>query len=501
MIIGNYTIKQKLGEGGMATVYLAEHNILKQPVAIKILKEEYVFNENIRKRFLSEAKNMFKMTHPNIIKVTDLIDQEDGVAFVMEYIEGETLKEHLERKGKLTDEEIKKLFVQMLESVSYVHEQNLVHRDIKPSNFMISPKGVVKLLDFGIAKNTDKTSAEYTQTGTMQNMGTPMYMSPEQIKSTKDVTGQSDIYSLGVVLWQIVMGQKPYNTNTSSTFELQSKIVNENLPKTNTNFDEIIEKATSKNLAGRFQNCGQIIASLGAVNKINIPISSQVETMISDNEKTIIADGIQNDLLQLTSRDPNKNTPNPKPLPPKKTNLFLVIGIPVIAFLLIIGVIFFIKSGGGEEAKAYSESSSSSSDVVSVPSVDTTAAAMPDYYKAIQFTNNTSDAIDLAIAYWDSDNASYVARGWQVVQPGSTISFTNINVSEGDQVYWYGKTYYDISSYSGVTSNNQFCLNIDEDFNFPNASDCGDLDKYDFNEITINGNTTTYEIYSRTEKK
>ena len=165
------------------------------------------------------------------------------------------------------------------------------------------------------------------------------------------------------------------------------------------------------------------------------------------------------------------------------------------------GVIFFIKSGGGEEAKAYSESSSSSSDVVSVPSVDTTAAAMPDYYKAIQFTNNTSDAIDLAIAYWDSDNASYVARGWQVVQPGSTISFTNINVSEGDQVYWYGKTYYDISSYSGVTSNNQFCLNIDEDFNFPNASDCGDFDKYDFNEITINGNTTTYEIYSRTEKK
>ena len=173
MIIGNYTIKQKLGEGGMATVYLAEHNILKQPVAIKILKEEYVFNENIRKRFLSEAKNMFKMTHPNIIKVTDLIDQEDGVAFVMEYIEGETLKEYLERKGKLTDEEIKKLFVQMLEAVSYVHEQNLVHRDIKPSNFMISPKGVVKLLDFGIAKNTDKTSAEYTQTGTMQTWEHP----------------------------------------------------------------------------------------------------------------------------------------------------------------------------------------------------------------------------------------------------------------------------------------------------------------------------------------
>ena len=145
----------------------------------------------------------------------------------------------------------------MLEAVGYVHEQGLIHRDIKPSNFMISSKGVVKLLDFGIAKNTDTTSAEYTQTGTTQNMGTPMYMSPEQVKSTKEVTAQSDIYSLGVVLWQMVTGKKPYDTNTISTFELQTKIVNEKLELTNTSFDAIITDATAKDLKGRYINCLQ----------------------------------------------------------------------------------------------------------------------------------------------------------------------------------------------------------------------------------------------------
>ena len=258
MTISNYTLKEKLGEGGMAKVYLAEHNTLKQPVAVKLLNKEFVNNENIRKRFLSEGKNMFKMSHPNVIKVTDLIDQEDTVAIVMEYLDGETIKEYVEKKGKLSDVELKSLFDQMLDAVSYVHDQGLVHRDIKPSNFMRSKKGVIKLLDFGIAKNTDKSSSEYTQTGTLQSMGTPMYMSPEQVKSTKDVTGQSDIYSLGVVFWQMVTGQKPYDTNTTSTFELQTKIVNEPLSITNTKFDGIIQKATSKSLTSRYKNCVEI---------------------------------------------------------------------------------------------------------------------------------------------------------------------------------------------------------------------------------------------------
>ena len=238
----------------MASVYMANDNKFDTNVAIKVLNKEYVHNENIRKRFLAEAKNLFKMSHPNIIKVTDLIDEGDTVAFVMEYMEGQTLKEYLNTKGKLNDDEIKRFFFQMLDAVGYVHEQGLIHRDIKPSNFMIFGKGVVKLLDFGIAKNTDQRSADYTQTGTTQSMGTPMYMSPEQIKSTKEVTAQSDIYSLGVVLWQMVTGKKPYDTTTLSTFDLHLKIVNEKLPLTGTFWDEVIGSATEKRTELRFQS-------------------------------------------------------------------------------------------------------------------------------------------------------------------------------------------------------------------------------------------------------
>ena len=312
-IIKDYHIQSELGRGGMATVYLAHDNKFDTNIAIKILNKEFVHNENIRKRFLVEAKNMFKMSHPNIIKVTDLIDEGDTVAFVMEYIEGETLKEYLERKGKLSDDEIKNLFSQMLDAVGYVHEQNLVHRDIKPSNFMITPKGQIKLLDFGIAKNTDTNSADYTQTGTTQNMGTPMYMSPEQVKSTKDVTLQSDIYSLGVVLWQMVMGKKPYDTNTSSTYELQNKIVTENLSLTNSKFDSLIEVATAKEFNIRYNNCKEFQSKLDTLHKetkdkTNQNTSDVTEKTILDysNDKTIV----DNNIILGTVLQPSIEIPN-----------------------------------------------------------------------------------------------------------------------------------------------------------------------------------------------
>ena len=250
--IHQYKIQRELGRGGMAVVYLAHDNKFDTQVAIKVLNKEYVHNDNIRKRFLAEARNMYRMSHPNIIKVTDLIDDGDIVAFVMEYIEGATLKEYLERKGKLSDDEIKLLFSQMLDAVGYVHKQNLVHRDIKPSNFMIDREGKIKLMDFGIAKNTDANSAEYTQTGTGVQMGTPMYMSPEQIRATHNVTNQSDIYSLGVVLWQMVAGRKPYDSSTLAIPEIQTCILNQPLPAINKFWDPTIEKATKKSVLDRF---------------------------------------------------------------------------------------------------------------------------------------------------------------------------------------------------------------------------------------------------------
>ena len=258
LLVKDYKFLSELGQGGMAKVYLAEHKSLGHKVAIKVLNKEYFYNDNIRKRFLAEARSLAGMNHPNIVRVTDLIEENESAAFVMEHIEGCTLREYLEEKGKLKDDEIKHLFGQMLEAVGYVHEKGLIHRDIKPSNFMLDSRGNIKLLDFGIAKSQDASSAEYTQTGTGLQMGTPMYMSPEQIVSTKAVTTQSDIYSLGVVLWQMVSGMKPYDSSNLSNFQIQAKIVNDPMPETGTVWDEIIYKATRKDLKTRFKKCSAI---------------------------------------------------------------------------------------------------------------------------------------------------------------------------------------------------------------------------------------------------
>ena len=360
----NYDIFQKLGQGGMATVYLAEDIKFNTNVAIKVLNKEFVHNENIRKRFISEARNMFKMSHPNIIKVTDLIDDGDTVAFVMEHIEGETLKEYLERKGKLSDEEIKTIFTQMLEAVGYVHKQNLVHRDIKPSNFMINGEGQIKLMDFGIAKNTDVNSADYTQTGTTQNMGTLMYMSPEQVKSTKDVTLQSDIYSLGVVLWQMVMGKKPYDSNTLSSPEIQVSILKEPLPINNSNWDTIIQKATAKDVLNRYETCLEIKKAMDKLTKKSKGSKVKDKTILAKtNENTIVEPNVfvekESEVNQkksnLESREIDNHIVSPEIIKSntrtkqsKKTNRnYLIIG--VIALIVILGLIIPRKNNSPKQ--------------------------------------------------------------------------------------------------------------------------------------------------------
>jgi uncharacterized protein (TIGR02145 family) len=334
MTITNYTIKQTIGHGGMAAVYLAHDIKFQTNVAIKVLNKEYVHNDNIRKRFIAEARNMYKMSHPNIIKVTDLIDEGDTVAFVMEYIEGETLKEYLDRRGKLSDDEINNFFTQMLDALGYVHKQNLVHRDIKPSNFMVDVEGKIKLLDFGIAKTTDVTSSEYTQTGTGIQMGTPLYMSPEQVKSSKEVGASSDIYSLGVVLWQMVMGKKPYDSNTLSSPEIQVSILKELLPITNTNWDAIIQKATAKDVLNRYETCLEIKKALSKISEV------EEKTILSNAaEKTIVEPKVvvekeaelgNNKTVDLVKENSENTIIDAKKLI-KYSRLFLVI-IPILLF-------------------------------------------------------------------------------------------------------------------------------------------------------------------------
>jgi serine/threonine protein kinase len=196
--IGKYTITRLIGEGGMASVYEGEHEALGTKAAIKILNPILSSNKQIRERFKNEARIMASLDHPNITRVLDFEENDSFLAIAMELLTGEDLSDRIKKMGKLPEEEIKYIFDQILLAFQYAHELGIVHRDIKPSNIFVLSNGSVKILDFGIAKLLSQGN-EMTHTGTQ--IGTPIYMSPEQVKADKSIDHRSDIYSLGITLF------------------------------------------------------------------------------------------------------------------------------------------------------------------------------------------------------------------------------------------------------------------------------------------------------------
>lgn len=276
--INQYTLQEKIGDGGMAEVFLAYNHQLEKYAAIKRLKPEFVNSSNIRGRFIAEARSLITMNHPNVVKVYGILEEEGFVGAVMEFVDGQTLDMFVESKKCLSNNLIRELLFDMIEALKYVHRVGLIHRDIKPSNFMVDEKNRVKLLDFGIAKNLNEQLFDYTQTGMHQQMGTPLYMSPEQVARPDRVTQLTDMYSLGVVIYFLVKGESPYDKTAVSLFELQSKIVHEKLPSTNTIWDEVIGKATEKDPTKRFQTDEEI---LNAIQKLTID-----DTAVDSENKT-----------------------------------------------------------------------------------------------------------------------------------------------------------------------------------------------------------------------
>jgi serine/threonine protein kinase len=256
--IHNYKIISLLGEGGMANVYLAENQFLGNKVAVKILKDNFINNNNIKNRFIAEAKSLAKISHPNVINVFDFIEEENIIAFVMEYISGPTLFELIYKKVKLKDVEIYEIFSQMLGALSFIHQKGFIHRDIKPSNFMVKSDGAIVLLDFGIAKHFEQLNGEYTATGTFHTMGTPNYMSLEQFSSSKNVTQSSDIYCLGLVLWFMITGKQPFSNATEFDIVELLERKKKNISSTKTKWDSIIQPMTQPYVLNRLKTCNEV---------------------------------------------------------------------------------------------------------------------------------------------------------------------------------------------------------------------------------------------------
>ena len=218
--INGYTLQRPLGRGGMAEVWYAENKIHK-PAAIKILNAELAHNASIEERFRNEAEVMVRLSHPNIRQVYDYGDIDGRPAIIMEYLDGEDLKSRIKRGQHFTQEELERWWNQLVDALNYTHAQGIVHRDIKPGNIFVDKEGNIKLLDFGIAKVRESISS--TQTG--QKLGTLMYMSPEQVKDSKHIDYHTDVYSLAVTFVHLITGKKPYDSDTSSDFEISEQIV------------------------------------------------------------------------------------------------------------------------------------------------------------------------------------------------------------------------------------------------------------------------------------
>lgn len=262
-LINRYEIIMKIGSGGMADVYKAKDHVLNRLVAIKVLKQEYSTDATFVKKFRVEAQSAAGLSHPNIVNVYD-VGEDDGVYFiVMELVQGITLKNYIDMKGKLDIREALNISVQIASGLSAAHENRIIHRDIKPQNIIMSRDGKVKVTDFGIAKVADSTTVTTTAAGTVH------YISPEQARGGYS-DERSDIYSLGITMYEMVTGRVPFegeNNVAVALMHIQSEITppRQLEPSIPVSFEKIILKCTQKKPERRYASARELIADLRKV--------------------------------------------------------------------------------------------------------------------------------------------------------------------------------------------------------------------------------------------
>lgn len=326
----NYKLTALIGEGGMGHVYLGEHISLGRKAAIKVLLQQYANNPEIRARFKNEAAALSHLHHPNIVTLYDYVETEDMLCLVMEYVEGHNLDHYIANiRGPIPEAVALPLFDQILMAFAYAHSMGVVHRDIKPSNIIITPDNRVKILDFGIAKLLEHKDHKLTRTGS--RMGTVLYMSPELVQG-KAVDLRSDIYSLGVTLFQMLSGHEPYD-KTLPEFEIYNNIVHNPLPRikefypmVSSHVQDIIDKATRKLPEERFDSCDQFMAALHP-------------TKITKNEAEIVNPINTNPKVQPV---PEVKKTNPKVKAQKQKRHYSIRILSLILLMAVIGGATFL---------------------------------------------------------------------------------------------------------------------------------------------------------------
>lgn len=343
-ILGSrYELLEKIGEGGMAIVYKAKCHLLNRYVAVKILKEEYSNNADFMEKFKREAASVASLSSNNIVNIYDVGSERDINYIVMEYIKGKTLKQIILENGSMNYNQVIDYGMQIAKALECAHKNNIIHRDIKPHNILITEDGTVKVTDFGIAK----ASSSVTITNTSTVMGSAHYFSPEQAKASF-VDCRTDIYSFGIVLYEMTTGRVPYDAESPVSVALKHiqqpiippKQINGNIPE---NLNKLIVKAIEKEPIKRYQTAKEMFLDLQRIqnnSSYNIPISS------NENEYTRIMEPVN--VLDY-EKDPvprgEKNKVN------KKNKTKIIISVAIILIIVLGSALGYILTKGGATEK------------------------------------------------------------------------------------------------------------------------------------------------------
>lgn len=341
LINDRYEILKLIGEGGMANVYLARDTILDRRVAVKVLRGDLAGDEKFVRRFQREALSASSLSHPNIVEIYDVGEDDGNFYIVMEYIEGKTLKQLIKKRGVLSLPETMDIMLQLLDALKSAHDSYIIHRDIKPQNIMIKDSGLVKITDFGIAMALN--SAQLTQTNSV--MGSVHYLPPEQA-SGKGSTIRSDIYSLGILMFEMLTGRVPFRGD--SAVEIALKHMKEPLPSVRElnpvvpqSVENIILKAAAKNPKNRYHDVREMADDIKTCldedreNEERItfkyPETDFSDTRVNTLKETKKSAKEEPEIKQITE-DEKIERGNKKRL----AILFSIIGVLAAAFILII---------------------------------------------------------------------------------------------------------------------------------------------------------------------
>jgi serine/threonine-protein kinase len=342
-----YELEREIGRGGMGIVYLARDRRLKRPVAIKLLPPEFAFRQDIKIRFLKEAETAAQLSHPHIVPIYSVDEREGLVYFVMAFVDGENVASRLNREGPFSSRETRRILSEVGDALSYAHDRGVVHRDIKPDNILLDGEGRAMVTDFGIARAVTEGGDSTRLTATGMAIGTPAYMSPEQSMGEREVDGRTDLYSLGVVGYQMLSGSLPFNAPSTPAMlvkHLQEtpRPIAEHCAGLEPDLARAIMLLLEKEPSNRFPNAGAMVSALASGDVPELPTATRSGAMLPGREgaggRTFMGSHAEARVQAATRAELERwHAPKVEAFRKKLAPFFSVSGVAVI--LAVLGVV------------------------------------------------------------------------------------------------------------------------------------------------------------------